>query len=220
MPDDTVIKLRGRNNYEPWNRNLMGLLDLTKDQTAMLAAATSQQPASLDDVVLSGLGAHGKLHATPWELYETIRTYCKPTPAESIELMDRLRDTKISDSPTPAEFVAYVEFIRVSVEGDSYSMALTWLLFNTVDKTHPYLITEHGPVQSATDWTLLLHEVRKLPNNEKRRRRTSPHRDLSRLSLQSSESSGDEEESEERDDNVEGEDSDEGEDGVEGEDEI
>ncbi|TQN65802.1 hypothetical protein CSHISOI_09789, partial [Colletotrichum shisoi] len=60
---------------------------------------------SLDDVVLSGLEAHGKLHVTPWELYETIRKYCKPTPAESIGLMDKLRDMKISDSPTPAASV-------------------------------------------------------------------------------------------------------------------
>ncbi|KAJ0158463.1 hypothetical protein CTA2_11534 [Colletotrichum tanaceti] len=202
MPDDTVIKLRGRSNYELWNSSLIGLLDLTEDQTAMLATATSQQPAvghdkfsrwyrnkchvynlltkSLDDVVLSGLEAHGVLHATPWELYETIRTFCKPTPAHSIGLMDQLRDITISNSTTPAAFVAYVEFIRVSVEGDSYSMALTWLLFNAVDKTHPNLITEHGPVQSASDWTLLLHEVRKLPNDKKRQRPTSPHRDLSR----------------------------------------
>lgn len=228
MSDDVVIKLRGRENYETWRISLLQQPDLSKGQKAMLTGATSQQPAaghekyarwckdkchvyniltkSLDDVMVSGLGAHGKLHATPWELYETIRTYCKPTPAFSTRLIDGLRKMRISDCPTPADFVAHVELIRVCVEGGGYSMTLTWLLFNTVAKTHPELIAAHGLVDGASAWTLLLNEVRQLPNTKKRRRRPSPRRDLSRLSLRSSDQSGTEERFKGREGDGEGED--------------
>ncbi|WQF86434.1 hypothetical protein CDEST_11448 [Colletotrichum destructivum] len=219
MSDVVVIKLRGRANYETWRSSLLQQPDLSKGQKAMSTGATSQQPAvgheiyarwckdkchvcniltrSLDDVMVSGLGAHGKLHATPWELYETIRTYCRPTPAFATRLIDGLMEMRISDFPTPADFVAYVELILVCVEEGGYSMTLTWLLFNTVAKTHTELIAAHGLVGCLSGWTLLLNEVRQLPNTKERRRRPS---------LRSSDQSGTEEIFKGREGDGEGED--------------
>ncbi|KAK1985562.1 hypothetical protein LZ30DRAFT_809132 [Colletotrichum cereale] len=74
----------------------------------------------------------------------------------------------VPDCTNLVDFVTYVEFIRVCVEGEGYSMALTWLLLKSVEQTPLGLTDAHGSPTKPSEWSLLLKEVRLLANIRKR----------------------------------------------------
>ncbi|KAK2047956.1 hypothetical protein LZ31DRAFT_591864 [Colletotrichum somersetense] len=125
---------------------------------------------SLDDRVCSGLNAHGKLRhgQKPWELYHILQRYCDPTPSFAVSLINDLEKKRIDDFATPMEFAAYVDFIRLCVEGDDCSMALTYILFDAVEKSNFEGCDQVHPRHKTMDWTQLLCQVRGLTNHKKR----------------------------------------------------
>ncbi|KAK1965626.1 hypothetical protein LY78DRAFT_670289 [Colletotrichum sublineola] len=125
---------------------------------------------SLDDCVCSGLSAHGllKYGQKPWELYDILRRYCNPTPAFVIDLIDDLGDMRIERCATPLEFTAYVDFTRLCIEGDGYSMALTCILFESIKSSDSEVSRTVRPITKAMDWVRLLEQVRELANPERR----------------------------------------------------
>ncbi|KAK2000737.1 hypothetical protein LX36DRAFT_698730 [Colletotrichum falcatum] len=190
MPGD-IVKLRGRGNYDSWLLCLQRLPDLTEQQTSMFFYAPinlvageaghakqykdisfvySTLVSSLDDRVCSGLWAHGQLGdgQKPWELYDTLTRYCKPTPSFAVHLINDLEATTIDNFTTPMEFAAYADFTRLCVEGDGYSMALTYTLFESVRNSYSEVRGRSRPPTKPTDWTQLLEKVRGSINHKKR----------------------------------------------------
>ncbi|KAK2010020.1 hypothetical protein LZ32DRAFT_660798 [Colletotrichum eremochloae] len=190
MSED-IVRLRGRGNYDAWKVSLEQLRDLTEQQKSMFShtpinlatgdAGHAKQYKdvslvysilinSLDDCVCSGLSAHGllKYGQKPWELYDILRRYCNPTPTFAIGLINDLENMRIDHCATPMEFAAYVDFIRLCVEGDDYSMALTCILFNSVERSNSEVSGKVRPITKAMDWTQLLEQVRELTNHKKR----------------------------------------------------
>ncbi|KAK1988152.1 hypothetical protein LZ30DRAFT_684051 [Colletotrichum cereale] len=117
---------------------------------------------SLDDCIFSGLVTHGQ------ELFDTLKRYCDPSPSFAGSLVRLLREKRIDEFATPREFATYVEFIRLCVEPDKYSMALTCILFETVERSNPEVTGKVLPMGEAMDWTRLLKQVRELANHKKR----------------------------------------------------
>ncbi|KAK2033153.1 hypothetical protein LX32DRAFT_690341 [Colletotrichum zoysiae] len=188
---DGLVKLRTRGNYELWKGCLHRFPGLTKQQKSMLFHAPADLATgdegharqykdisrvysilidSLDDRVCSGLSAHGKLRhgQKPWELYHILEQYCNPTPSFAVSLIKDLERERIDDFATPMEFAAYVDFIRLCVEGDGYSMALTCILYRSVEESIYEDYGEVHPVTKAMDWTELLDQVRELTHYKKR----------------------------------------------------
>ncbi|KAK1624687.1 hypothetical protein BDP81DRAFT_500620 [Colletotrichum phormii] len=108
-----VVKLRGRTNYELWNR---GIQNTPNEEGLEAKALTQDQPLdgsavwarkliriyeilldSLDNTVYQGLQAHSLLKpdVDPKDLYESITEYCRPSGARRVNLVKKLWKARI-----------------------------------------------------------------------------------------------------------------------------